>query len=120
MCKEHGRYLNIIDSSKEDIEKLVHFYSTTHDPTIVLFETQQLINRIYLMALCGQTDISYLYDFNKLKRHAFILARAYQCYNNLKCRNGSIYIRGNEEMRFFCNGILDIAEENINREIGDF
>lgn len=120
ICKEHGRYLNILTDSKEDIEKLTHFFVVSHDPTVLLFETQQLINRMYLMALCGQISDSYLYDFNKLKRHAFILARSYQCYNSLKCKCGSIYIRSNAEIRFFCNGILDIAEENINREIGDF
>lgn len=120
LCKEHNRYLNILDCSKEELEKLLYFFAVSHDPSVLLFETQQLINKIYLMALCGQASNSYLYDFNKLKRHAFILARAYQCYNSLKCRNGSIYIRGNEEVRFFCNGILDLAEEDINREIGDF
>lgn len=120
LCKEHGRYLNIIDCSKEELEKLLYFFIISHDPTVLLFETQQIINKIYLMALCGQASDSYLYDFNKLKRHAFILAKSYQCYNSLKCRNGSIYIRGNEEIRFFCNGILDVIEENINREIGVF
>lgn len=120
MCKQHGRYLNILKNDKEEIEKLLDFYLTARDPTITLFETQQMINKIYLLALCGQANESYLYDFNKLKRHAFILAKSYQCYNILKCRNGSIFIRGNEEIRFFCNGILDIVEEDINKEIGDF
>mgnify|MGYP006928637842 FL=1 len=58
-----------------------------------------LINQIYVLALAGQADRSYLYDFDKLKKHAFIMARNNQCYDGLKTMNGSIFLRGNEEIR---------------------
>ena len=53
MCKSHGRYLNILKNDKEEIEKLLDFYLTARDPTVTLFEMQQMINKIYLLALCG-------------------------------------------------------------------
>lgn len=58
-----------------------------------------MLSLMYIMALDGQIDKSYLYDFNKLKKHAFIMSRFNMCYDGLKNRNGSIFLRGTEEIR---------------------
>ena len=66
------------------------------------------------MSLCGQADPSYATDFNKLKKHAYILAMHNQCYQSARVRRGSIFLRGTEEVRTYCNGALDEIEKAIN------
>ena len=48
-----------------------------------------------------------------------MLARAYQCFSSEKLLTGSIFIRNNGEIRLYCNGILDIIDEDIRKEIGE-
>lgn len=116
---KHGRYPNINTSTDEELSTVLKFYLDARDPTVLYFMMQQFFNRIYLMAQCGQADESYLYDYKKLARHSFMLARAYQCFSSEKLLNGSIFIRNNGEIRLYCNGILDIIDEDIRKEIGE-
>ena len=117
---KHNRYINLLTDSDEEIDKIIQFYHDTHSNSITLFMYHNLINQIYMLALAGQADRSYLYDFDKLKKHAFIMARNNQCYDGLKTMNGSIFLRGNEEIRQICNGVLDIICQTVEREIDRF
>lgn len=114
---KYGFYTNLAKDSDEKIENTIDFYYKSHDSSVLLFMFHNILNMMYLMSLIGQIDISYKNDFNKMKRHAFILAKYNQCYHTLKNRNGSIFLRGNEEIRLYCNGTLDAIEEIINKEL---
>lgn len=116
-CQRNGRYVNIITDSDEDVEKIIDFYENTHNSSTLLFMFNNILNTMYLMASLNQIDSSYLTDFNKMKRHAFILARFNQCFHGLKLMTGSIYFRGNEELRQIFNGVMDNIENIINYEI---
>lgn len=118
-CYAHNRYLNFITATDEEIEKLIDFYTLTQSSSTFLFMYQTIVDLMILMSLNGQIDPSYISDLNKIKKHAFILAKFNQCYHNLKVRNGSIYLRGTEEIRQYCNGFLDIVENFINEQISE-
>lgn len=116
-CQKHGRQINILTASDEEVDEFIDFYYKTHSPTVLIFMFHTLVNQIYLMSVAGQVDKSYQYDFAKLKRHALILARNNQCYHGLKLMNGSIFLRGNEEVRQICNGAMDKIDEFIQHHI---
>lgn len=95
-------------------DDLIDFYHKTHSGTVALFMFNNLVNQFYLLSRVGQIDPEYQFNFDKIKRHAFIMSRYNQCYNGLKVMNGSIFLRGNEEIRQLGNGALDTMEDVIN------
>ena len=116
-CQKHGRQINMLTASDEEVDAFIDFYYKTHSPSVFLFMFHNLVNQIYLLSVAGQADKSYQYDFNKLKRHALILARNNQCYHGLKLMNGSIFLRGNEEVRQICNGAMDKIDAYVQEQI---
>ena len=116
-CNKFGRYPNLVTGTDEEIDKIIEFYErTSNDATMIAMYHESVII-MYLMAIAGQISQDYLKDFNKLKRHAFILCRWGQCYTALKVLNGSVLSRGNEEYRYMCNGVMDFVEKYINEEL---
>lgn len=114
-----GRYFNILTATEEEINEKIQFYRHTQHPSVFRWMYSQILSLMYMLALDGQIDKCYLKDFNKLKRHAFIISRFNMCYDGLKNRNGSFFLRGTEEVRQLCTGVVEEIEKYINEVLED-
>ncbi len=111
---QHGHKINYITSTDEEILKYNTFINNTRKPCTQRFMIYNIANLMIMMARIGQIDPTYCYDFEKIKRHAFLLSNINCCYYNLVVNSASNIIRSAAEIRFLCNGILDMYEEALN------
>lgn len=111
--------VNFITATDEEIDKAIYWGSTLNTNNCYNFMTHTIANFMYLLASCGQISGSYLYDEKKLMRHAFLLAVIGVCYYNNMIETGSNIIYSISLIKNYCNGIMDIIEEHIQRNIDE-
>ena len=116
MSKNYGA-VNFLTSSDEEISKVIYWASTLNQNNCYNFMAQTIASFIYLLACCGQVSASYLYDERKLLRHSFILAIIGVCYYNNTIETGSNIIYSLSLVRSYCNGIMELIDEQVNKEL---
>lgn len=113
--QEHKNvFINLLTSSDEEINKAIYQAEQATIRNNFRNSVNTIANMMFVMAKVGQIDHSYLVDLNKLKRHAFLMARIEACYYNLVSYTGSIFVHTASQIRFLCNGMMDEAETFIN------
>lgn len=105
----HNFFANPLKDSIEDVNKFLYICQTMR--TDFLYGYSQIVGLMFYLAECRQIDESYIYDYNKILRHACILSTIIRCqYNNLvetaDYANMSVGM-----IRFWANGVLDLIEE---------
>ena len=108
---------NLVTDSDEQVKKYVDYIKDYVNSGLLYSFMNQITNQMYLLAQVGQIDISYLYDFKKLKRHAYILSIYNSCHWNLTIVGGSPDIRNFYDIRLLANGVLDLFEQGIEKEV---
>lgn len=109
--------LNLITATDEEINKILHWANEVNNKNNTLAAMNMIANNIFMMAQIGQVDRNYLHNFNKIKNHAFLIAVIECCYFNLLVATGSTILHPISQIRYFCNGLLDKAEETINQVV---
>ena len=56
-------------------------------------------------------------NFIKIRNHSFLLSLMCCCYYMLFMHSGSMILRNSGEIRQLCNGLIEIAEQEIEKEI---
>lgn len=103
--------VNFVTGTDEEIQRMLDFHSTISEQNFVYSGINSTANMIYLMAECGEVSESYLYDLNKLKRHAYVIASSDTCYANMLHASASVLIKSCAQIRLLCNGALDLLDE---------
>ena len=112
---EHpGFQPNLITSSKKDVENFINIFDVAkhygHQ-----FEFSTIVNLMYFLSKNNQIDESYKTESEKLLRHAMMLSNFIMCFYNNVIETGSLYNFTVGTIRFYCNGILDIVEDYVNK-----
>ena len=108
---DHNLFINFNNSNLtiEDIDKVFIRYKN-HHTTSFLTAYQSILNMIILLATAGQASNEYLINKEKLFKHALMIARYNVCLFNHMITTGSTYLEPIHLCRMFCNGALDIIE----------
>lgn len=69
---------------------------------------------IYL-AETGQIKLEYLQNQELLYKHAFIMSNILTCMDSAMITTGTIFGRHIGDIRFYCNGVIDLIEESIEK-----
>lgn len=109
--------VNLITGTDEEIDRALGWAFQSSEQNNMRMMVNMICNIMFMLAQIGQIDGSYAKDLDKIKRHAFLIAASECCYYNLITTTGSILIHSIIQIRYFCNGLLDRAEEMINFEI---
>lgn len=114
----HYNKVNFITASDEEIQRYIDYiydirYYGSH------FVHHSLCNLMYLMAQVGQIAPSYQYNFNKIKRHAFLMMFLDSCFHSTIGATGSTFLRDINIIRLLCNGVLDEAEKIFVKQNDD-
>lgn len=113
----HNQRVNLFTSTDEEINDYIDYNYKHLKGGNLLFMINTIANLLFLMSLNGQVDISYSKNLQKTYKHAFLLANLNCCFYNLLIFSGSTLIRNTGEIRFLCNGIMDMIEDNIENEL---
>ena len=109
----HGQFLNVTNNPMtEDVQKILSMY--TNMPSTFFTIYQSIVNLMITLAECKQISVSYLYDKEKLLRHAYLLTRYDRCTYNSMLETGSRYLKYTGYIKTYCNGVLDLLEEQHN------
>ena len=81
-----------------------HLFRTSSFPFIV----SEVLNLMIILLKCNQIDESYN-DYTKLFSHALKLSQIFICWDNNLNTTGSGFGKLAGEIRFYCNGFLDIV-----------
>lgn len=101
--------INILTSSNDEINKYFYKMKISHEHAFPILFIQSL-NLIFDLALVGQVDKNYLKDLDKLYRHAFYITLIMSCIDNNLISNGSVFGKNIGDIRFYCNGFLDLLD----------
>ena len=113
LMQNNGQF-NPIHATDEEINEYAEYMEAVQSPYRVPFTYQSNFNLMYMLAKSGQIDNSYLYNLNKIKKHAFLMSRIGSCPYNCQAMSGSVFVRNIGELRQYCNGVLDRVENTIN------
>jgi hypothetical protein len=70
----------------------------------------ETLNLLILLANSDQIDSSYKTNRHKLFHHAMILSQMFICWDNSLSQTGSGFGKTAGEIRFMCNGFLDLVD----------
>lgn len=112
---KHNYFLNGVTASKKELEDFITFFLD------LKFEgmSQMLsytYNMLYCLALAGQIDESYLHDKEKFLRHGYLISVSNNCPYNHLVETGTHYAKNAGYIRRYCNGVLDLVDEFIEKE----
>lgn len=110
---------NFLTGTDEELDKTIYWAATLNRNNCYNFYLNTVANFMYLLASAGQISNTYLQDEKKLIRHAFILSVIGVCYYNNMIETGSNIIYSLSLLRNYCNGLMDILEEHINRDLAE-
>ena len=113
----HNQRVNLFTSTDKEINQYIDYNDKHLNGGNLLFMINTIANLLFLMSLNGQVDISYSRNLQKTYKHAFLLANLNCCFYNLLIFSGSSLIRNTGEIRFLCNGVMDMIEDNIENEL---
>lgn len=106
----------LIDEHKPYLEKFIYKARTIKESSFPFFFTETL-NLMFLLIDCDQLDESYKNDYDKIFRHAYYMSHLTTCWDNNVAQTGSGFGRTAGQIRFFCNGYMDLLEEHIEEFI---
>ncbi len=109
--------VNLITGTDEEIDQALGWAFQSAEQNNMRMMVNMICNMMFMLAQIGQIDGSYAKDLDKIKRHAFLIAASECCYYNLITTTGSILMHSVLQIRYFCNGLLDRAEQMINFEL---
>lgn len=75
------------------------------------FFASEILNLLILLSESNQIDISYKNNPQKMFKHAARLAVTFMCWDNNLNSTGSGFGKLIGELRFYCNGFLDLVDE---------
>lgn len=110
----HGYFVNPLKDSEYDLTKyFTLFNSCKHSCLQFLFKTT--ISSMQYLTWTHQIDESY-YNTDKLIKHAFLISLFNCCSYNNQMMTGSLFLRHSGFMRLLCNGFMDLAIEEFNKQ----
>lgn len=112
---EKKYYSNLITNYEEDskaLEKILHFIALGHKEGFCRLYTI-IINLMNLLSENNQIHESYKTDKEKMIRHAYYLCYSTNCIDNLLKTCGSTSAQTIGQIRFYCNGYMDLLDEFI-------
>ena len=102
------RIINLLDENNQEVIEKVLYIGEQSSQYSFFSTFNETINLIYMLSLNGQADKEYLHNYDKLLLHAFILTRIDTCIFNRRITTGSEFFVSAGQIRFFCNGFLDM------------
>lgn len=112
---EYGAYPNIFNNEDKKIEKML--YKANYSYTGFLFEFAQILNLMFLLRKVNQIDPSYNNNLEKMLQHAFLLTTIFSCPDSKMMDTASLFGRQAGQIRFFCNGFMDLIVEKYNKNL---
>lgn len=111
---KHNYFPNgLDDTQKKDVEKFfLKAYTIKHSS--YPFFLSEVLNLMFLLLDCDQLDESYKNDLDKVFRHAYFIAHLTTCWDNNIMQTGSGFGRTAGQIRFFCNGYMDLVENSLD------
>lgn len=107
-------YPNIITSTDEEIDNYLYRSKLSNEQGLPIIFIQTLQLMIYL-AETGQIKLEYLQNQELLYKHAFIMSNILTCMDSAMITTGTIFGRHIGDIRFYCNGVIDLIEESIEK-----
>lgn len=112
---KHNYFMNAVTASQEELDKFIKFFLD------LKFEgmSQMLshtYNIMYVLALAGQIDKSYLTDQEKFLRHGYLISVSNNCAYNHLVETGTHYAKNCGYIRRYCNGVLDLVDKFVQEE----
>lgn len=115
ILSENNYYVNLLTDKEEDIEKVFNKYKILSECSFYHFFCEILSLMVYL-AEANLIDTSYKYNDYKIMRHAFIMTHIINCLDNNIKETGSILGKSAEQIKFYCNGVLDYIDDLVYAE----
>ena len=112
-------YPNILTDSDEIIDNYLYQVNILHESSY-LEALSQIVNLLQILAHAGQIDKKYA-ETKILLKTAYYISIMTNCPYNALMASGSLYGHYAGYIRFFCNGFLDLIEEEYEhyKEIND-
>ena len=115
ILSESDYYVNLLTGANKDIEKIFNKYKILSECGFFHFFSEILSMMVYL-AEADLIDKSYKYNDYKIMRHAFIMTHIINCLDNNIKETGSILGKSAEQIKFYCNGVLDLIDDIVYAE----
>ena len=106
-------YINPLTATDDEITRFfsIFFESKTSSYRFLL---DQIITLMFWMSKANQIDARYKEDEKLLFKHALIITIFNCCIYNNRITNGTLFLRWDGFVRFFCNGYVNVVEAELN------
>lgn len=109
-------FINLLTDSDEVLMKYFDLFTQTKISCFA-HSFKSVLN--LMMFLIENKQISLIYsNYNKLLVAAFQVALCNCCHYNNQMTTGSMFLRHTGQIRFFCNGFLELINENMQNHRG--
>lgn len=108
---KHNYYPNLLKASDELAVQKTLLRGKLFKNSSFVFIVSEILNLMILLSQSNQIDESYKNNPQKLFKHAARLAVSFMCWDNNLNSTGSGFGKTLGELRFYCNGFLDLVDE---------
>lgn len=114
---KHNYYPNLLKEEDELAVQKALLRGKLFKNSSFVFFVSEILNLLVLLADSNQIDISYKDNPTKMFKHAARLAVSFMCWDNNLNITGSGFGKLIGELRFYCNGFLDLVDEKKDEYI---
>ncbi len=110
----HGNNISPLKVTNNELNKYLSTIDNLLFGDTATFMIHSIVNLMIILSKTGQISSSYAQNIEKTVKHACLLFTICCCPFNILIASGSQLIRNTSEIRFYCNGALDLIEEYLN------